>query len=340
MNIICFSFISENNNNRKIQKNKPKISIFLPIFNKEKYLLNSIQSIQSQTLKEIEIVAVNDCSQDNSLNILNELTKNDTRIKIINNEENRGLLYSRAMGILNSEGEYLLNLDPDDEFEGNDNLEYLYKSTKNEQIDVIIFNTFFKSINRTNLKCSNFHHIQHQPEIFLKAFNDSYRLDDYLIWNKLIRRDLYMKAYEIFKDKIYGKKWNFHEDNIWSILVHRYATSLRCVKKIAYIYNQYSDSLMKNRFNQIDFNSLIYRHEMYMRLFNPITEEKYIMTEILLLFYYIIKVKELVKLIKEKEKNRKKIVDILEYYLNANVGSELNQNLINKFLENIKTKKE
>ena len=53
-----------------LQTNKPKISIFSPIYNKENYLVNSIQSLQNQTLKDIEIVAVNDCSNDSSLEIL------------------------------------------------------------------------------------------------------------------------------------------------------------------------------------------------------------------------------------------------------------------------------
>ena len=93
----------------------PKISVFLPIYNKEKFLYRSIGSIQNQTLKKIEIIPVNDCSEDNTLDILKKIAKNDKRIKIVNNPKNRGLLYSRAMGIINSRGEYIMNLDPDDE---------------------------------------------------------------------------------------------------------------------------------------------------------------------------------------------------------------------------------
>ena len=61
----------------------PKVSIFIPIYNKQKYLKRSINSIQKQTLKDIEIIAVNDCSTDNSLDILREIAKKDSRIKII-----------------------------------------------------------------------------------------------------------------------------------------------------------------------------------------------------------------------------------------------------------------
>ena len=75
-----------------IEKNKsitnsskiPKVSVFLPIYNKEKYLFKSINSIKSQSLKNIEIIAINDCSTDNSLKMLKKLSKKDNRIKMIN----------------------------------------------------------------------------------------------------------------------------------------------------------------------------------------------------------------------------------------------------------------
>ena len=117
----------------------PKVSVFLPIYNREKYLKRSINSIQKQTLKEIEIVAVNDCSTDNSLKILKQLAKNDSRIKIINNDRNHGLLYTRAMGIINCTGEYVLNLDPDDQFQGINNLEILYRVAKFKNADMVIY---------------------------------------------------------------------------------------------------------------------------------------------------------------------------------------------------------
>ena len=108
---------------------KPKISIFLPIYNKELYLTNCIHNLQGQTFKNIEIIAVNDGSTDNSLKLLKKLSKNDQRIKIVNNDRNHGLLYSRAMGILNSSGEYLLNIDPDDTLIiKNQKYQFLYQS--------------------------------------------------------------------------------------------------------------------------------------------------------------------------------------------------------------------
>ena len=107
-----------------IKEKKPKISVFLPIYNQENYIKRCISSIQNQNLKSIEIIAINDYSNDETLNILKDYAKDDNRIKIVNNDKNHGLLYSRAMGILNSSGEYIMNIDPDDELKGNDSLAF------------------------------------------------------------------------------------------------------------------------------------------------------------------------------------------------------------------------
>ena len=106
--------------------NIPNISIFLPIYNKGIYLKKGIESLQAQTLKDIEIVAINDGSTDNSLKILKKLSKSDKRIKIINNDRNHGPFYSRAMGIINSTGEYMMNLDADDKLINYNSLKLIY----------------------------------------------------------------------------------------------------------------------------------------------------------------------------------------------------------------------
>ena len=135
--IIVFLLDDNEGNNSFKSSLQPKISIFLPIYNKAKFILRSIESIQIQTLKNIEILAVNDGSTDNSLKILKKLSKKDLRIKIINNDRNHGLLYSRAMGILNCTGKYIMDLDPDDKLKDKFNLEKLYYKIKKTKSDLI-----------------------------------------------------------------------------------------------------------------------------------------------------------------------------------------------------------
>ena len=148
----------------------PKISIYLPIYNKEKYITKSLKSIQMQSLKNIEILAINDNSTDNTLNILNNMRKKDRRIKIFNNYRNYGLLYTRSIGILKSSGEYIMNLDPDDGFANKNNLKFLYNIAKKLQLDVISFG--YSQNNKYDIKCNNYNRIIKQPLIFNNSFSD------------------------------------------------------------------------------------------------------------------------------------------------------------------------
>ena len=272
-------FLIKRNANEKqfnINKNSPKISIFLPIFNKSKYLRRSITSIQKQTLKDIEILAVNDGSTDNSLDILKEMSEKDPRIKIIN-QKNRGSLFSRANGILNSKGEYLMSLDPDDEYRGKNSFKFLYDTAKDLNVDFISFFILYLPEKKKSKQFSKFGKILKQPELFQSAFSNNY-LNDFYITNKFIKRELLEKAFKSFKNKIYGEKWNYHEDNIWSILVYKNANSSVFVNKVIYYYHQNSDSVMFNRGNLLEIKNLLYRNEMYEKIFKAKEEEKYIIT--------------------------------------------------------------
>ena len=171
----------------------PKITIYLPLYNKEKYLRESIRSIQNQTLKNIEIIAVNDCSTDNTLKILKKLSKEDSRIKVINNDKNHGVLYTRAMGIFNSSGEFVMDLDPDDILKGNNSLKYLYNIANLYNIDFVSFSYFFK--NKNYSRYVNRNKIIKQPLILKSAFNKKNRFIDYVLWNKLVKRQLMLIFY-------------------------------------------------------------------------------------------------------------------------------------------------
>ena len=315
-------------------KNTIKISVFLPIYNKENYLAKVIENLQNQTLKDIEIVALNDCSNDSSLEILNNLSKKDQRIKIINNDENHGLLYSRAMGILNCSGEYLMNLDPDDEIKGEDSLEYLYKQSKYLDLDIISFNALDKKSNSI-IKCIGKNIMYKQPDLFYSLFNRNNVIREYAIWNKLIKKEIYLSAYEDFKDEIYNGKWNYFEDDIWNILVNRHAKSRLCINKVIYIYNYNKDSLMNQKSRTIEFKNLIYRHEMYEKLFSLKKDEKYLLAEYYFLIKRFISLQRYLLLLNNKDINNQ-IINIIQFFLKKYECSADEKNYINDFLNLIK----
>ena len=94
--------------------NYPKISIIIPVYNVEKYLRESLNSCVNQTLDDIEIICVDDCSTDNSYKILEEYQQKDSRIKILRHETNKNLGAARNNGLQNATGEYIWFVDSDD----------------------------------------------------------------------------------------------------------------------------------------------------------------------------------------------------------------------------------
>ena len=91
----------------------PKVSVIIPVYNVEEYIRECLTSVVNQTLKDIEIIVVNDGTEDQSIERIKDIITNDIRIKLIN-KENGGLSSARNVGITNACSEYLLFLDSDD----------------------------------------------------------------------------------------------------------------------------------------------------------------------------------------------------------------------------------
>lgn len=120
---------------------KPKVSIIIPVYNVEQYLEQSLNSVINQTLKEIEIICIDDCSTDGSLNILKEYAQKDNRIKIVKQERNQGQGVARNIGIDVALGEYIMFLDPDDWLEVYA-CENAYNQIHKNNNDIVFFNYF------------------------------------------------------------------------------------------------------------------------------------------------------------------------------------------------------
>lgn len=114
---------------RRIIMEKIKISVIVPVFNAEKYLKMCLNSLVSQTLKNIEIICIDDGSTDNSLAILDKFKSKDNRIKIIK-QKNYGVSMARNNGISEAQGEYIGFVDADD-WVDKDFFEKLYNAAQN-----------------------------------------------------------------------------------------------------------------------------------------------------------------------------------------------------------------
>ena len=114
----------------------PKVSVIIPVYNVEKYLERCLDSVINQTLKDIEIICINDCSPDNSLEILKKYAKKDSRIQIVDLKENKGAAIARNEGLKIAQGEYIGFVDPDDYVEL-DFYEKLYNRAVETSADIV-----------------------------------------------------------------------------------------------------------------------------------------------------------------------------------------------------------
>ena len=212
-------------NQTLIIKNNIKISCVIPIYNSENTIKQAVRSIQNQNMKEIEIILVNDFSIDNTTNILEELSKEDSRIKIINNKKNMGTLYTRCVGSLAAKGKYIIPLDSDEMILNFDVFDDIYNQSYENYYDIILFKTiivenindFFNTKNLMNHRGHKQVLILNQPEIGIHGFKSG------VIWGKCIKNELYKKAVNSYGDYRYSFRIIFGEDTIINFIIHQYA---------------------------------------------------------------------------------------------------------------------
>ncbi len=158
----------------------PLISIVIPVYNVEPYLKKCLDSVCYQTLKEVEIICVNDASTDNSLAIVKEYAKNDDRIKIIDFKKNQGVSIARNKGIDIAQGEYIGFMDADD-YVDLDFYEKLYNIAKSENSDIAKAMRFeIDILGQKKLQELN-------SQISLNKFNFTYQWTTAIYKNELIQ---------------------------------------------------------------------------------------------------------------------------------------------------------
>ena len=112
------------------------ISIIIPCYNIENYIEKCIESIENQTYKDIEIIAVDDCSKDGTLVKLKELQERYSNLQVYQNDKNRGAAYSRNFAMKKAKGEYIGFVDSDD-YITDDYYEKLMETAEKEKADLV-----------------------------------------------------------------------------------------------------------------------------------------------------------------------------------------------------------
>ena len=237
----------------------PKISIIVPVYNLQKEILYLHKRIQEQSLKDIEIIYIDDWSNDNSYNFIKQLQKKDQRIILLKNKKNKGPFYSRNKAALFANGEYIQFMDGDDLILENI-LEKIYIIAKKKNIDVVQYKAAIKYKKYTLLEEKIRNNIVYQPELSnLLYYGKGYLVQTvFYIFNKIIKTDIYLKSMLYMGDELLKQDLYFNEDIIQLFCIFRNANTFIFVDDIAYIklprlnnaktlFNNYHNASFANR---------------------------------------------------------------------------------------------
>ncbi|MGL4367334.1 MAG: glycosyltransferase family 2 protein [Brevinemataceae bacterium] len=223
------------------------LSIIIPIYNKAHYLPRCLQSILKYKNQPLEVLCIDDCSSDNSIALIEEYRKKDSRVRLIQNKENMGTFLTRANGIRQAEGDYIFCVDPDDYI--NSECFDLAKEFMGKT-DIIVFNTdfvmkdysvFFGNTGDESLLGSN----------IFQAYAST-RLENWGMSPKLIKREIALKALD---ELDIHKHLIINEDLLLYLPCTILSSSFQRIDIIAYYYmNHDEDSATRSAvtFNKLD----------------------------------------------------------------------------------------
>lgn len=216
------------------------VSIIVPVFNTSKYLARCLDSVVSQTLRDIEIVAVDDGSTDDSLDILQRYAREDRRLKIVRHERNQGLHIARISGFHASSGQYIGYVDSDD-YVTLDIYDFLYRHAIDREADVVRAGAWL-------LREGGPHPpLDHGTPTTLRFSDRTYQTGiEYLdadffpsMCLHLHHRRLWDLALPHFpRIRVIG------EDNLTSFVLASFANRVLSLSKLAYFYVERDDTLM------------------------------------------------------------------------------------------------
>lgn len=214
-----------------------KVSIIVPVYNVEKYLSKCLDSLISQTLKDIEIICVNDGSVDNSLDILKNFAQKDPRIKIID-KQNEGVAIARNIALEQATGEYIGFVDSDDYIDL-DYFEKLYNTATKNNSDIAVASILKhkKYFDKYNVRYSE-EQVAENIQEKIKLCGDKKHFFFYA-WNKIYKTDL------IKNNKIKFSEGQIYEDVMFAMNALYFSNKVVSVPNTKYHYVERNNSLVK-----------------------------------------------------------------------------------------------
>lgn len=207
-----------------------KVSIILPIYNVAQYLDETFQSLIQQSLRDIEIIAVNDGSTDNSEGVVRKWQQQDSRIVLLS-QENKGQSAARNLALRHATGQYIYMMDSDDKLTSPDALQTCYDYAERNKADFIFFDgeSFSeKGVDRISRNTKRTHLVDED-----KAYDGEYLLNltldtwthNSVVWLLFIRKDYLDKIGLQFYEGI------IHEDELYTTILALSSNNIFCLKR-------------------------------------------------------------------------------------------------------------
>ena len=285
-------------NYKKIDSSKnPEIAAIIPCHNCKNYILRAVRSIQNQNILNLEIIIGNDFSNDGSLPLLEQLKKEDSRIRIINNKKNMGTLYTRSIGTLSSKGKYIFPVDSDDMVLDSNVFSSISKIADKGNFDLLIFNSIVTdlepNVNSTKIYLHS-RERNHKPNLVLfqpdlgyyplvpNLNSSGFIYNEVLIFAKCIKSSIYKSALLKLGKNRFSRYMILGEDDIANNIIFNTANIAKFIPKYVYLHIERRGSISTRIMNpdkrllnnlyildvMIDFSKNVVKNKIILLYFN------------------------------------------------------------------------
>ena len=319
------------------------ISVIMPLYNNEKYVIEAIKSVINQTYKNWELIIINDASTDNSENVVEKFLEEqvDPRIRFINLEENKGVSFARNLGIKESKGEYISFLDSDDLWDAKF-LELSYAKIKENY--KLVYTNFYYLYDTNEIKKSYSNNIDgYLNDFIIKKKNRFEFMFPFCVGCVVIEKILL----EIYKIKFPEDQFLFEDVLFFSELLC--VTKGGCVENTLTYYRQHKESKTHEKYTTKHYlQELIYLNRLLIFIDTAIKQnlnnrlKKVIYYRTYRIIWFVIKEGDIDKgiyLINKYRNRLERFVDTKEFKWNDRLKCKLfllNKEVILKLLKYLK----
>lgn len=266
----------------KVNNKYPYFSVCISANNMKDYIEKNLISIINQSFQDFEIIIVNDASEDETENIIHRVQSNDNRIKLLSHTKKLGVYRSRIETIFNSKSEYILLMDPDDMYLNENLFQELYNCNKKNNIDIIEFLSLQQIDGSNQIYCPksqyghHFHNfgkdIIYQPELsnilyYLPGTKEYSRTICRNIWNKMIRREIFIQTSNYIGKEYYNEYIITADDMLMNIVTYQFAKNYSNIDLWGYLYVRRNISMSRGGGEELEkiraINFLFYFNLFY-----------------------------------------------------------------------------